>query len=60
MLDWLWGFAVGVMCMLLLSWFSPLNGEVKAHKSAVTQCEAELPRNQHCELIAVPVTSEEE
>ena len=60
MLDWLWGFAVGAMCVLLLFWFSPLNDEVKASKVAVTQCEAELPRNQHCEFIAVPVTTEEE
>lgn len=22
----------------------------------IAQCEAELPRNQHCELVAVPVT----
>ena len=45
------GLAIGVCAGLLLGWYT-------AYQSRVDTCEAELPRNEICILIAVPKKGE--
>jgi hypothetical protein len=39
--------------------YNDILSEARANQDLIKQCEAELPRNQACELVAVPVEIEE-
>lgn len=45
------GLAVGFLAGLILGWWTAYQDEIDA-------CEAELPRNEHCIVIAVPKKGE--
>jgi len=48
------GLGIGSLATAILIYSS----EVKIHSENIQKCEAELPRNQVCKLVAVPVESE--
>lgn len=47
------GFSIGAMSITALntSYFGKMNG-------IIAECEATLPRNEHCEFIAIPIDKE--
>jgi len=47
------GFIAGIIVLIIILAAIPGPSE---HK--IKECELELPRNQHCELIAVPIEKE--
>lgn len=50
LLGFFYGFAVaGIFVPILLMLFN---------KDIIAECEAELPRNQHCKFMAVPMDAE--
>lgn len=58
--DAIFGFFIGVGSLAMLLYCIPQsthNRYITIHKK-ITQCEATIPRNQHCELIAVPKLTE--
>lgn len=44
---------IGALCKVVPS------SAVQQYRTAIEQCEAKLPRNQHCKVIGVPITNEQ-
>jgi hypothetical protein len=52
-------FFIGLMASSFVGFYLGEQVEHKVAKQIITQCEKTLPRDQHCKLIAVPVTDKE-
>lgn len=51
------GFAVGVIFLMVIIKFLP-DSKIEKYNSAIEQCEKTLPRNEHCVIVAVPVSKD--
>ena len=51
-------FFIGLIASSFVGFYLGEQVEHKVAKQLITQCEQNLPRDQHCKLIAVPAKEE--
>jgi len=49
------GIIIGAIMTMWIAVHVPLT-KVKAYDQAITECEKSLPRDQHCTIVALPIS----
>lgn len=54
-MNWFIGLITGIGLCMWLDWYTPHTQEAIKARELIKECEATLPRNESCELVARPI-----